>query len=72
MDDFLKILAVVSAIIAIILVFAVLLAIPTMLLWNILMPGLFGLKTISIWQAIGLNLLCGILFKSNVNASKTN
>jgi len=34
-----------------------------MLLWNWLMPELFGLKTLGYWQAWGLLLLCTILFK---------
>jgi hypothetical protein len=33
-----------------------------MLLWNWLMPEIFGLKTISYWQAWGLLLLSCILF----------
>lgn len=32
------------------------------LLWNWLLPELFGLPTISFWQAAGLLLLCKILF----------
>lgn len=35
-----------------------------MFLWNSLMPALLGLKTISFLQAIGLFLLCRILFGS--------
>ncbi len=35
-----------------------------MLLWNWLMPEIFGLKRIGYWQAWGLVLLCHILFKS--------
>jgi hypothetical protein len=31
-------------------------------LWNGLMPGIFGLRTISYWQALGLMVLCWILF----------
>jgi hypothetical protein len=34
-----------------------------MWLWNWLMPGLFGLKTLSYWQAWGLVVLSHILFK---------
>jgi hypothetical protein len=34
-----------------------------MLLWNWLMPDIFGLKQISYWQAWGLLALCTILFK---------
>ncbi len=33
-----------------------------MLLWNWLMPEIFGLKTVSYWQAWGLLLLSCILF----------
>ncbi len=33
-----------------------------MLLWNGLLPTLFGLKSITFWQAIGLLALCRILF----------
>lgn len=47
----------------------VLLALPTMLLWNWLMPEIFGLIEIGFWQALGINLLAGILF-SNKSSSK--
>ncbi|MGA7242257.1 MAG: hypothetical protein WBX19_03690 [Terracidiphilus sp.] len=33
-------------------------------LWNWLLPPLFGLHMISFWQALGLVLLCRILFGS--------
>lgn len=33
-----------------------------MLLWNWLMPEIFGLPSISFWQAAGLLVLCKILF----------
>lgn len=35
-----------------------------MLLWNWLMPAIFGLKTLTYWQAWGLLVLCSILFKN--------
>ncbi len=38
-------------------------AIPTYFLWNWLMPGIFGIKVITFWQAWGFNFLAGILFK---------
>lgn len=31
-------------------------------LWNILMPGIFAVRAISFWQALGLLVLCKILF----------
>jgi hypothetical protein len=33
-----------------------------MLLWNWLAPALFGLHAITFWQALGLLVLCRILF----------
>lgn len=48
----------------IIIVLGLIWAIPTMLLWDWLMPELFGLSTITIWQAWGLNILAGIFFKN--------
>ena len=33
-----------------------------MLLWNWLMPALFGLAVINFWQALGILVLCRILF----------
>lgn len=42
---------------------------PLMLLWNWLMPTIFGLIKITFWQAFGLVFLCSMLFKS-VNSSK--
>ncbi len=33
-----------------------------MLLWNALIPGIFGVATISFWQALGLFVLSRILF----------
>jgi hypothetical protein len=33
-----------------------------MSLWNVLMPGIFAVRTISFWQALGLLVLSKILF----------
>ncbi|MDR0430172.1 MAG: DUF3106 domain-containing protein [Tannerellaceae bacterium] len=33
-----------------------------MLLWNFLMPGIFGMATINYWQAAGLFILARIVF----------
>jgi hypothetical protein len=49
---------------------AILLAIPTMLLWNALLPHLFNTPSITLYEAVGINILSGILFKSNVNIKK--
>lgn len=43
-----------------------------MLLWNWLMPVIFGLTTITIWQSFGLILLSSFLlrFKISINHEK--
>jgi hypothetical protein len=46
-----------------------LLAFPTKWCWNYLMPDLFSLKTINVWQAWVMNILAGILFKSSSSFS---
>lgn len=50
---------------------SLLLAWPVKLLWNWLMPVIFGLPLISFWQAAGLMLLISILFRWNFSV-KTN
>lgn len=37
---------------------------PTQLLWNALMPGIFGLPELGFWQTAGLMLLSRLLFGS--------
>ena len=46
---------------------SLLLGLPLMLLWNWLIPTIFGLTKISFFQAVGLNFLCSIMFKSQDN-----
>ena len=57
---------------AIVIVFLVclLFAWPFMLLWNWLMPTIFGLTTITFWQGFGILILCSFLFKSPSSNSK--
>jgi hypothetical protein len=50
--------------------FSLLFALPTMLLWNWLMPEIFAVKAITFWQAWGINWLAAILFKSNTITTK--
>jgi hypothetical protein len=47
----------IGAVLAVVILSAVLLW-----LWNATMPDVFGLKTISFWQALRLLLIAGILF----------
>lgn len=41
-----------------------------MLLWNWLVPDIFGLIKISFWQAVGLRLLAGYLFRHGGSLTK--
>ena len=46
----------------------------TMLLWNWLMPEIFGLKTINYWQAAGLMALANLILptgRSTINSNKS-
>ena len=52
---------IIAAILTIIII-AVLLALPVMLLWNMVMPQLLGLNSITFLQAVWLSLLCRFLF----------
>lgn len=47
-----------------IFVIALIFAYPTMWLWNWLMPTIFGLTKITVWQALGLSMLSGLLIRS--------
>ena len=65
-----KVIEAILLVVGLLFLYALILAFPTMILWNWLMPKLFGLTQIDIFQAIGLNFLSGILLKSNVNVKK--
>jgi hypothetical protein len=60
----------VLTLIGLIVLAAILFTLPLQLLWNWLMPHLFNLPELTFWQAFGLNMLAGILFRSNINVKK--
>jgi hypothetical protein len=60
----------VVGVIVLVVVFSLLFALPVMWLWDWLMPTIFGLPEITLFQAWGLSALSGLLFKSNTSASK--
>ena len=62
MSDFGDIVVSVLAFIAMVLFLALCLGAPVMLLWNAVIPTIFGLTKITFWQAIALNLLTSVLF----------
>jgi hypothetical protein len=59
-------------VIGLLLLSAVILAFPTMFLWNWLMPKLFSVTEIDLYEAMGINFLANILFKSNVTIKREN
>lgn len=68
MENFLKALGIISAVVVI----TIILAWPVQVLWNIsLVPAVDGIHPITFWQALGINLLATILFKST-NTPKKN
>jgi hypothetical protein len=60
----------IAAFLGMIAIVIVLLGYPLMMLWNWLMPVIFGLPEITFWQAIGLNFLSTILFKPTTIKNK--
>ena len=57
-------------VIGLLFLYALVLAFPTYFLCNWLIPNIFGLGRIDIYQAMGLNFLANILFKSNLTINK--
>lgn len=43
---------------------ALLFGFPIKWLWNAVVPEIFGLPTITYWQAVGLNMLSALLLRS--------
>lgn len=56
--------------IAVIVGFSLLIAFPVMWLWNWLMPMIFGLIELNIWEALGVSLLSNALFKGSSSSKK--
>lgn len=48
----------------------VLMSYPVMWLWNWLMPQIFDLPTITVWEALGLQVLSALLVKSQHSTTK--
>lgn len=70
MSKFGELLTAFLSFMVLVLFIALALGAPVMLLWNAVMPVVFGLTKITFWQAIGLNLLGSILFgRINVGGS---
>jgi hypothetical protein len=67
MEDALKLIV---TVVGVLCLMAILMGLPLQLLWNWLMPRIFGLPTIGFWEAVGLNVISSILFKTTINNKK--
>ena len=56
--------------IALLFIVAAVMSLPVMLLWDWLMPSIFGLREITWFEAWGLLFLSGLLFKSHTTVKK--
>jgi hypothetical protein len=63
-------LTAIGTVIGVFLIIAVLMGLPLMILWNWLMPHIFNLPEIGFWQAVGINFLCSVMFKSTSSNTK--
>jgi hypothetical protein len=70
MEALVKLLGVILAFCGIAVLMGLIFALPTMWLWDFVMPYLFGLPEITLGRALGLVLLCSILFGSKSSSSK--
>jgi hypothetical protein len=70
MNIILNVLSAISVAFLLTILLALLIGGPLWLLWNWLMPTVFGLPHITFWQAVGLNLLSSILFKNSITTQK--
>lgn len=51
------------------LILALILTYPMMLLWNWLMPYIFGLPTLTFWQMFGFSILLNCLIPHSTNTN---
>jgi hypothetical protein len=54
-------------VVGLVIIVGLIMAIPTWLLWNYCLVGAISdINEIGLWQAWGINILSGILFKTNI------
>ena len=64
MESVFNFIAISLVFILVLLIWSLVLAWPVQLLWNWVVPGIFGLGKITFFQAFGLKLLLGLTFGS--------
>jgi len=71
LENFVKVVGIFVLAILVVFVFALILAWPVQLLWNNIMPDIFGLIEIGYWQAFQLLLLSGLIVKGSSSSSSS-
>ncbi|MBT4376740.1 hypothetical protein HOD29_05175 [archaeon] len=71
MNKFLIVLGAIFLGVIIVFVASLILAWPVMLLWNWLMPVIFGLIKLTFWQSWGIMMLSGLIIKSSSSVSSS-
>ena len=66
METFLKAVGGLAALLIIFTGIAAIIAVPVMLMWDYVMPAVFGLPELTIWQALWGTLLARFLFTDSV------
>jgi hypothetical protein len=71
-DKLVTFVATLIGVVAVAVIVACVLALPVMFLWNAIIPDITknALEPIGFWQALALNVLCCILFKSSSSSKK--
>jgi len=67
MDKFIAAIGATMVVVGGFVLLSLVLSLPVMWLWDWLMPTIFNLKEITLFQAWGLSCLCSLLFKSNIS-----
>jgi len=55
--------------VSLVVISALLMALPVYFLWNALVPEIFGLTIINFWQAVGISVLSACLFGRSSGSS---
>ena len=72
MDKVFIIIGIAVTFVTVLVLMSLVFAIPTYYLWNWLMPKLFHLPEVTLFQAWGINFLTSILFKSSSTGKTKN
>jgi len=70
MKSILTVIGVFGAFVGLLLVWVLIATLPVQILWNVLLPDLFGAPKLGFWQTFGLLTLVNLIFNRNSKTSK--